>query len=244
MKIFVAGASGVIGRRLVVLLRDAGHAVTGTTRRAEGQAALTALGIDAVLVNVFDRDALERIVTAIEPDVVIHQLTDLAGGIDPAAPEAALQRNARLRRDGTANLVQAARAAGVRRVIAQSIAWVYAAKAPPILETDPLDVAAPPPRGITIRDGIVPLESAVLDQADFGGLVLRYGQLYGPDTWSATATGATPVHVDAAAHAAFLAVDRGRPGAYNIAEPGGPLSIDKAQAELGWRADFRLDRHA
>ncbi|HVE09948.1 MAG TPA: NAD-dependent epimerase/dehydratase family protein [Paraburkholderia sp.] len=92
MKVFVAGASGVIGKSLVPLLRDAGHQVTGTTRTADGKARLQALGIDAVIVDVFDAKALEHAVVASAPDIVIHQLTDLSAGIDPAAQEQALRR--------------------------------------------------------------------------------------------------------------------------------------------------------
>jgi nucleoside-diphosphate-sugar epimerase len=244
MRIFLAGASGVIGCSLVPLLRDAGHTVTGTTRTIEGKARLEALGIHAVVVDVFDRQALEQVVTAAAPEVVIHQLTDLSADTHPASQEEALRRNARIRREGTANLVQATRSAAVKRVIAQSIAWAYAPKAPPYRETDPLDVGATGLRAISVREGLVPLESAVLQQDDFEGIVLRYGQLYGPGTWSVEPNGASPVHVDAAAYAALLAVDHGRPGAYNIADAGGAVSIELAIAELGWRPDFRLKPHA
>jgi nucleoside-diphosphate-sugar epimerase len=239
-RIFLAGATGVIGRSLVPQLRAAGHAITGTTRTTEGAARLEALGVTPAVVDVFDRDALEHAVIAAAPDVVIHQLTDLSSGIDQQAPEAGIRRNARLRREGTANLAAATRAAGAKRLIAQSIAWAYAPKDPPFRETDPLDTHAEGARAITVREGVVPLECAVLDQDAFVGIVLRYGQLYGPGTWSAEPTGAAPLHVEAAAYAAFLAIDHGAPGAYNVAEPGGAVAIDKAIAELGWRPDFRL----
>jgi nucleoside-diphosphate-sugar epimerase len=193
-------------------------------------------------VDVFDRDALERAVLAAAPDVVIHQLTDLAGGIDPQSPEEATKRNARLRREGTANLVAAAQAAGAKRLIAQSIAWAYAPKDLPFRETDPLDVHAEGTRAISVSAGVVPLENAVLKQGAFVGIVLRYGQLYGPGTWSAEPTGSAPVHVDAAAYAAFLAIDHGHAGAYNIAEPGGAVAIDRALADLSWRPEFRLTK--
>ena len=239
-KIFVAGATGVIGNALVPLLRDAGHTVVGATRTIDGKNRLEALGIGAVIVDVFDGKALEEAVEACAPDVVIHQLTDLSAGIDPAKQEEGLRRNARIRREGTANLARAARTAGVKRLIGQSIAWAYAPKATPWIETDPLDLHATGPRAISVCEGVVPLERAILAQNDFEGVVLRYGQLYGPRTWSAEPNGASPVHVDAAAYAALLAVDHGRPGAYNIADPGGAVSIERAQAELGWRADFRV----
>jgi nucleoside-diphosphate-sugar epimerase len=209
----------------------------------EGKARLEAFGIETAVIDVFDREALQQAVERAAPEVIVHQLTDLAAGLDPKVQDETLKRNARLRREGTANLVQAARAVGAKRLIAQSIAWAYARKASPWREDDPLDVGATGLRAISVRDGVVPLEKAVLDQGDFEGLVLRYGQLYGPGTWSSQPTGAAPVHVDAAAHAAFLAVARGRPAAYNIAEPGGAVAIDRAVAELGWRPEFRLDPH-
>ena len=242
LKIFLAGATGVIGRSLIPLLLEGGYAVTGTTRTTDGKAELKALGIASAVVDVFDASALEDAVAAASPDIVIHQLTDLSGGIDPASPEEAMRRNARLRREGTANLVKAARASGAKRVIAQSIAWAYAPKELPFVETDPLDLDATGVRRISVLEGVVPLESAILHQHDFDGIVLRYGQLYGPGTWTAEPDGSAPVHVEAAAYAAFLAVDHGSSGAYNIADPGGAVAIGKALHELGWRSDFRRSR--
>lgn len=239
-RIFLAGATGVIGRSLIPILRDAGYTVTGMTRSAERAAELKTLGISAVIADAFDAVMLENTVIATQPDIVIHQLTDLSAGIDANSPEEGIRRNARIRREGTANLVKAARVAGAKRLIAQSIGWAYAPKTPPFIETDPLDSAASGTRAISILEGVIPLESAVLDQSDFEGVVLRYGQLYGPGTWSAEPSGSAPVHVEAAAYAAFLAVGRGHAGVYNIAEPGGTLMIDKALRELGWRPDFRL----
>lgn len=243
LKIFLAGATGVIGRSLSPLLQEAGHIVTGTTRSSDRATELETLGVKAAVVDVFDVDALKEAIWIASPDVLIHQLTDLSGGIDADSPEDGMRRNARLRREGTANLAKAAQSAGVKRVIAQSVAWAYAPKTTPFVETDPLDLAATGPRAITLS-GIAPLESAILDQVAFEGIVLRYGQLYGPGTWSAEPTGAAPLHVEAAAYAAFLAIDHGRPGAYNIADPGGAVVIDKALSELDWRPDFRLPKEA
>jgi nucleoside-diphosphate-sugar epimerase len=243
LRIFLAGATGAIGRPLIRLLRDAGHSVVGTTRTLDGKARLEALGIEAAVVDVFDREVLGQVVKRAAPEIVIHQLTDLAAGLDPEVRDETLKRNARLRREGTANLVRAAKAAGARRLVAQSIAWAYAPRETPWREDDPLDVGATGLRAISVRDGVVPLENAVLAQDDFEGLVLRYGQLYGPGTWSAEPVGDAPVHVEAAAHAALLAVSRGRPAAYNIADRGGAVDIDRAVAELGWRPEFRLDPH-
>ncbi len=126
MKVFLAGATGVIGSRLALLLRDAKHDVTGTTRDPAKVSRLQALGIKPVAVDAFDADAMARSVASTEPDVVIHQLTDLPSA--PGTPGYAVgqEANRRLRIEGTRNLVRAAAMAGVRRVIAQSIAFAYA----------------------------------------------------------------------------------------------------------------------
>jgi nucleoside-diphosphate-sugar epimerase len=240
MNIFLAGASGVIGRSLVPLLRDAGHSVTGTSRNAEGKAALDEMGIRGVIADLFDAEGLMNAVVQAAPDIVLHQVTDLAAGINQGNPEEMTRRNARVRREGTANLVAAARAAKAKRLVAQSIGWAYKPKEVPLQEDDALDINAPAPRSITVNEGIVPLETAVLGQPDLEGVVLRFGQLYGKGTWSAEPNGTAPVHVDAAAYAAFLAIDHGRPGVFNIAEPGNALDIEKALTELNWRPDFRL----
>jgi nucleoside-diphosphate-sugar epimerase len=234
-RIFLAGATGVIGRRLATLLREAGHAVTGTTRSHVTIDALRALGVEPVIVDVFDADALARAVAAAEPEIVIHQLTDLPRGLDPAKMDDAIRRNARLRTEGTRHLVDASVAVGARRLIAQSIAWAYAPGPEPHAESDPLDVGAQGLRAVSVG-GIVALERAVLDSA-LEGIVLRYGQLYGSGTGTDVAAGASPVHVDAAARAALLAIDRGARGIYNIAEPNTYVRTDKALAELGWPAE-------
>ncbi|MBZ9670554.1 NAD-dependent epimerase/dehydratase family protein [Mesorhizobium sp. ES1-3] len=237
-RIFLAGASGAIGQRLVPQLLAAGHQVTGTTRNADKAARLEALGVEPAVVDVFDAEALMQAMLAARPDIVVHQLTDLPAGLDPSRMAEAVVRNARIRDEGTRNLVAAAAAAGVRRMVAQSIAWAYAPGPEPHAEADPLDGGASGNRGISVG-GVIALETAVLD-APFAGIVLRYGQLYGPGTGANTAAGASPLHVDAAAHAALLALDKGAPGIFNVAEPNGAVSTRKAAEELGWRADFRL----
>lgn len=214
--------------------------MTGTTRTPEGANKLRELGIDPVIVNVLDGEALKLAVKAARPSVVIHQLTDLSAGLTPEVQAEVLKRNARLRREGTYNLVAASRAAGVQRLIAQSIAWAYAPHVPPYHEDDPLDEHADGLRAVTVG-GVIALERAVIDQNDFIGIVLRYGELYGDGTWSKVPHGRSPVHVDAAAYAALLAINHGRSGAYNIAEPEGAVVIDKALEDLGWQPDFRLE---
>jgi nucleoside-diphosphate-sugar epimerase len=238
MQIFLAGASGAIGRRLVPLLRDAGHSVAGTTRRVERAQELRRLGAAPVIVDVFDRSALIDAVASAHPEVVIHQLTDLPSPPGTPAYDAGLERNARLRIEGTANLVAAAKAAGVKRLVAQSIAFVYAAGEGASLESDALDLAATGMRRRTV-DGVAALERETLSMPE--GIVLRYGFLYGPGTWFENDKRAAPaLHVDAAAHAALLALTRGEPGIYNIAEDDGAVSTVKAKQQLGFDASVRL----
>src|SRR4051812_38759375 len=139
MRIFLAGAGGVIGRRLTPLLVLMGHQVTGTTRSAEKAGQIEAMCGQPVVVDVFDAAALTAAVIATGPDVVIHQLTDLPSAPGTPGYEDAQKRNVRLRQNGTRNLLAAAQAAGVKRVIAQSIAFVYAPGEKPRHESDPLD---------------------------------------------------------------------------------------------------------
>jgi nucleoside-diphosphate-sugar epimerase len=240
VRIFLAGAGGAIGRRLTPLLISAGHSVTGTTRSAAKTEDLKAGGIEPVVVDVFDKDALRDVVVRARPDVVIHQLTDLPQVNNPVRLAEWLVRNARLRIEGTANLVAATLAAGARRLIAQSIAFSYADGPEPHGEDDPLASAeGDTPGAISVR-GVRVLEDAVLNTPGIDGIVLRCGRLYGPGTWN-TPNARSPLHVDAAAHAALLAVTRGSPGMYNIAEDDGAVRIDKARKELGFDPAFRLE---
>jgi len=240
MRIFLAGASGAIGRRLVPQLLAAGHSVVGTTRSGEKAAELKSRGVEPVVVDVFDADSLLEFVAWAGPDAVIHQLTELPQVLDPKELKDWLARNARLRIEGTANLVAAALAAGVRRLIGQSIAFSYADGPEPHAETDPLIAGEGDAPGVVSARGVRALEEAVLKARGIEGIVLRYGRLYGPGTWNTPNT-RTPLHVDAAAHAALLAVTRGSPGIYNIAEDDGAVSIDKARRELGFDPAFRLN---
>ena len=239
MNIFLAGASGVIGRRLVPMLRDAGHRVTGTTRSPEKAAALETLGANGVVVDVFDARALLKAMYAAHPDVVIHQLTDLPDTKDPKTYPDAIARNARVRIEGTPNLVKAAHMYGARRLIAQSVAFAYAPGDEPHAETAPLDRAAEGTRR-TLVDAITVLESAVAHAPGIDAIVLRYGYFYGPGTWDMTPNAKPAVHVDAAAHAALLAVTRGAPGIYNFAEEDGLVAIDKARGQLGFDPAYRM----
>jgi nucleoside-diphosphate-sugar epimerase len=231
-KIFLAGATGAIGRALVPVLLEAGYAVVGTTRSASKGATLRAAGVEPVVVDVFDAPALAQAVSASSPDIVVHQLTDLPPGLDPVRMTEGARRNARIRSEGTQNLVDAMLQSGARRLIAQSIAWMYAPGPEPHREDDPLDLDAGEPRAISVA-GVAALERLVLHSPPIEGIVLRYGHLYGPGTGFSSASEPPALHVDAAAAAALLAIARGHSGIYNIAEPSPYLSVEKAQRELG-----------
>jgi nucleoside-diphosphate-sugar epimerase len=241
MRIFLAGATGVIGRRLALLLRGARHEVIGTTRDPSKAARLQALGITPVVIDVFDADAVARAVADARPQAVIHQLTDLPNAPGTPGYAAGQEANRRLRIEGTRNLVQAAAKAGVGRVIAQSIAFAYATGEGIRKEDDLLDVNADPPRQLTVQ-GIRALEREVLQTQGIAGIVLRYGYLYGSGTWYDAPPKPPSVHVDAAAQAALLALDGGN-GVYNIAEDDGAVTSEKAVRELGFDSAFRMPDH-
>jgi nucleoside-diphosphate-sugar epimerase len=239
-RIFLAGAAGAIGRRLTPLLLAHGHSVWGTTRSPDNVEFLRQLGARAVVVDVFDAEALATALLEAKPEIVIHQLTDLALVQDPAQRSNALARNARIREEGTHNLVAAARKAGARRVIAQSIAWAYAPGPRPFREDHPLDLNADGDRLVSVR-GVAALEGQVLGALPMEGVVLRYGRLYGPGSGADAPPSPPTVHVDAAAYAALMAIDHGEPGAFNVADPNDEVSSDKATRVLGWNAHFRKD---
>jgi len=187
MRIFLAGASGVIGTRLTQMLVKAGHQVAGTTRSAEKAERVRGLGAEPVVVDVYDAGALQAAIVDFSPDLVMHQLTDLPDDASQIAARAA--GNARIREEGTANLIAAARSAGAARFLAQSIAWTPAA-------------------GNESREA---LESQVLAYEGVG-VVLRYGQFYGPGTYYEAEPPDPPrIQIDAAAcrTAQLLNAERG-----------------------------------
>jgi nucleoside-diphosphate-sugar epimerase len=196
------------------------------------------LGVEPMIVDVFNEARLLEVVRSAKPDVVVHQLTDLPPALDPTKMADALVRNARLRDAGTRNLVAAAVAAGAKRMVAQSLAFVYAPGPMPYREDAPLCLDDPS-YGETAR-GVASLERQVL-AAPLTGIVLRYGKLYGPGTGFDSPASGGPVHVDDAADAARRALTRGETGVYNIAEDDGAVSIHKAADALGWAPGFRLD---
>lgn len=236
MRIFLAGATGVIGRTLVPALRDAGHEVVAMTRSPERADRLRATGVEAAICDAFDRSGVERAVAEARPDAVINQLTDIPKAIDPRRMATQFETNDRLRREGTENLMRAAELVGVRRLISQSVAFAYAPADTLRSEDDPLFDDAPPPWS-RIVGALAALERATLGSADVDGLVLRYGYLYGPGTAyaadgsiaAAVRKRAFPivgrgsavysfVHVDDAAGATVAALERGAPGTYNVVD--------------------------
>ena len=172
MHIFLAGSTGVLGRRIILLLAGHGHDVTALTRRSDQAGMLRSLGARPAVADAFEPKSLAAAVKLAAPDVVMHQLTDLTSGTTAS--------NAVLRVRGTRNLMDAARDAGVGRVISQSIAWAYAAGCGPAAEEIPLDLGAAEPRLTTIS-GVAALEQMTQEAPQW--VVLRYGILYGPDTW-------------------------------------------------------------
>ena len=238
MRIFLAGASGIIGRRLIPLLCSAGHQVTGTARSVEKAAVVRSLGATPVIVDALEPSSLDALVVAARPECVIHQLTSLPDEIGSGLSAAMAADNARIRRDGTRNLVAAALHAGARRFVAQSVAWLYADGPLPHGEGDPLDLASEGTRALTAR-GVSELERLVMSTPSLEGVVLRFGYLYGPETWFTQPKGEVSLHIDAAVAASAQAVTRGAVGAYNIVDDGGTATNAKARAELGWEPTLR-----
>jgi nucleoside-diphosphate-sugar epimerase len=238
-RVFVAGAGGVIGGKLCPLLVNDGWSVFGTTRSQDRTAVLQAIGVNPVIVDVFDESTLRRVVAESKADVIIQQLTDLPPGLDPTKMVEARARNDRIREIGTRNLVAAAIAAGVKRMIAQSIAFAYAPGPMPYDEDCILDVAAADDAIAQRARAVSSLEQQVLG-APLAGIILRYGKLYGPGTGFDSPPSGGPLHVDAAADAARRATTRGKPGVYNVAENDGTISSLKAESELGWSSGFRI----
>ncbi len=183
MKVFLAGATGAIGKRLVPLLVSAGHKVTGTTRHPGKAESIRSAGATPVVVNAFSaREVLEAVQRA-EPDVIIHQLTAIPASFNLRRFDEEFALTNRLRSEGTDHLLAAARAVGCRRFIAQSYAgWPYARTGAWIkVEEDPL-LTSPEPQMRQTFQAILHVEHAVLEERSFEGFVLRYGSFYGPGT--------------------------------------------------------------
>lgn len=237
MKVFVAGASGAIGKPAVRQLVAAGHQVTGMTRSEERMEEIRAAGATPVRCNVFQSQELGNALQKAEPEVVVHLLTALPPRIDYKAKEDPLAATNRVRTEGTRNLLAAAMAAGARRVVAESVAFFYAPEGDWVKGEDaPLNLGAPGVFG-TAAAALAELESQVLGVEGMEGVVLRYGWLYGPGTFFAADGSSTEdahkrklplvgkaggtfsfLQVEDAGAATVAAVERGAPGAYNVVD--------------------------
>ncbi|HEY7935019.1 MAG TPA: NAD(P)-dependent oxidoreductase [Solirubrobacteraceae bacterium] len=236
MRVFVAGATGVIGRRLVPMLLAAGHQVTGMTRSSQRAQALRDQGAESVIADALDQAAVRDAVLAAEPEAVIHQLTSIPQRVNPRKIGRDFLLNDRLRSEGTRILVGAAREAGAQRIIAQSVAFIYAPGPAGTLHTeaDRLLLDDAPSSFRRTARALNDLESTVLD-AD--GTVLRYGYFYGPGTWLSPQGSVLAdvrrrrlpivgdgggtwsfIHIDDAARATTQALGHDGPGVYNIVD--------------------------
>ncbi len=232
LRVFVAGATGVVGRTLLPQLRERGHHVTALVRSAEQRESVGTVD-DVAVADVMDPRSLRLAVHTASPDVIVHQVSALRD----TDFDTALQRTARLRDGGTRNLVTAASSAGVRRIITQSMAAAYSPNGHDVLDEDaPLWTAAPGRWGEAIR-AVAAMEEAVLTTPEVEGVALRYGALYGPRTWYAPGGAvheqvrgsALPLveggvgltsftHVDDAASAVLEVLTGGDPGSYNVVD--------------------------
>jgi uncharacterized protein YbjT (DUF2867 family) len=184
MRLFLAGASGVIGQRLIPRLVEAGHVVGGMTRSPSKTQLLSDLGAEPIVCDVFDREALIQAVGDFGPDVVLNQLTDLPD--DAAEIPQFTELNARIRTEGSENLIEAARRSGSAKLLAQSLAWRL-------------------PDGPDAR-AVAELERSVLAE---DGVVLRYGQFYGPGTYNEQEPPEEPrVHIERAADRTVEVLDQ------------------------------------
>jgi 2-alkyl-3-oxoalkanoate reductase len=263
MRIFVAGATGAVGRRLVPILLSVGHWVAGLTRTPQKAELIRSLGAAAFVADGLDAKSIDAAVASAKPDVIVHEMTDLKDASDLRNFDRAFASSNRLRTQGTDHLLAAARAAGVTRFVAQSFCgWPYERGGRPVKsETDPLD-PEPPPKMRPTLDAIRYLEKTVTGSSAPEGIVLRYGAFYGHDTglfdgpflqqlrrrrvpliangdgwWSF-------LHIDDAAQATALTIDRGKAaGIYNIVddEPAPVREWLPAIAEMvGAKPPFRI----
>jgi nucleoside-diphosphate-sugar epimerase len=235
MKVFVAGASGAIGRPLVRRLAEAGHEVTGTTRREERAEEIRAAGAEAVVLDALDAGRLAEAVEAAAPEVVINQLTSLPREYNPRKIDYTATN--RVRQEGGANLMAAARRAGARRYVTQSIAFLYAPEGDLVKDEEARPFEEAPPPFNRAVDAVLAHEREVLGTEGMEGVVLRYGQFYGPHTYygpggsihEQVAGRRLPVigpgsgvvsfvQLDDAAAATVAALDHGPPGIYNVVD--------------------------
>jgi len=236
MRVLVAGATGAIGRRLVPLLVREGHEVVAITRSESKLPLLDDFGARGEVADAYDRDALVAVAERRQPEAIIHELTDLPASLKPNKLKAAYEANNRVRRLGTDNLLAAARAADVRRIVAQSSAFWYQPDGRPVKDEDaPLHTSAGEPIGEAVRT-MAGIETDLLSAEGLETVILRYGIFYGPGTWYhpdgdigqqirkhrypiiGKGQGITSfVHIDDAARATVLALSA-PPGVYNIVD--------------------------
>jgi len=235
MKVFVAGASGVIGRPTVRRLVAAGHEVVGMTRREERAAEIREAGAAAVVCDVFDAEALREALVAAKPEAVLHALTALPQRFKPKSDYLAATN--RVRTEGTRNLVAAAKVAGARRIVAESIAFFYEPQGERVKDEEAPLFLDPPGRFAAGRDAVVSLETQVQEAGGPEGVVLRFGWFYGPGTHfdrggmigEDTLKRRYPligagegvysfIHVEDAADACVAALEHGSPGVYNVVD--------------------------
>jgi nucleoside-diphosphate-sugar epimerase len=237
MRIFLAGATGVIGRPLIPALVEAEHEVTALTRRPAWADELSAMGAKPVVGDVFDAAWLRDSVVQARPEVVIQHLTSLPQNLSPRNTRAAYASNDRVRGIGGANLLAAAKAAGARRYLAQNVCFMYSIEGPEMLdEGAPLAADAPDPYGRSVRVHLE-MERAIVESTVLEGLVLRFGFWYGPGTtfepngYTAdqvrrrrypvvgNGKGLFPfVHIDDVVAATLAAVKQGPAGIYNVCD--------------------------
>lgn len=240
MRILVAGATGAIGRPLVAKLVERGHEVTGMTRSESKRDRIELLGAKSVVADALDPDAVASAVAEAEPEVIVHELTAIGPDMDLRKPDRSFGPTNRLRTEGTDHLLSAARAAGVRRFVAQSFAPLIYERTGSLIKTenDPVDSNPPEPMRRT-SESVRYLESAVTGAEGIEGIVLRYGGFYGEGTGMDVKAGGDQleairkrqfpivgggggmwsfIHVDDGAEATAVAIEKGEPGIYNIVD--------------------------
>ncbi|MBV9387289.1 MAG: NAD(P)-dependent oxidoreductase [Chroococcidiopsidaceae cyanobacterium CP_BM_ER_R8_30] len=236
MRIFVAGATGAIGRPLLTQLRGLGHDVVALTRSPEKAQTLVEQGVEPVIADVFDADAVKAAVIRAQPEVVIEQLTSLPKTFTAESMSAAATLNIRIRLAGGANVLAAAQAAGVRRYLRQSVAFYGVPGTGLADEETPLAFGSSPRVAADVRT-ITEIERRLQENPNLEGIVLRYGFFYGPGTWFAPDGDVAEqvrqqqypivgngegiwswLHIEDAASATVAAVEQGNPGIYLITD--------------------------
>jgi nucleoside-diphosphate-sugar epimerase len=262
VRVFVAGASGVIGRRLVPKLVAAGHEVTGTTSRPDGGDSIRAAGAEVAVCDCLDPVAVEDAVIEANPEAIVSQLTRLPRKYDLRKID--YEPTNRIRLEGGRNLISAGRKVGAGRFVTQSVAFVYEPEGGWVKDEDATIIRNPPAKFRTGLEGAMLAEREALEAEGMDGLVLRYGQFYGPDTYFDRRGSVAQevrkrrfpiigegsgvfsfIHVDDAADATVAALDRGAPGVYNVVDDD-PAPLREwlpvyAQA-LGAKRPFRVPR--